>query len=335
MRIGVLTRARDPLSIASYLGHVVRELSRRGTRFTELDETGPAPAGLDLIWDPGLGMRRVPDLLRRATEPIVATVHGLLGFALPAAETAPSLAARARQALLVHRVRRDWERLRTRVRRVITVSPYGAAEAQRALELPSERLTAILHGVDHEVFRPDGPRSERARPFLLMVAQHQPKKNVDRVFEAFAGLQRAGRPDLLAVVPGLPTRGSLPDGVEVLRRPQTPAELAVLYRTALALVAPSLHETFGMPLAEAMACGCPVITSTTTACPQVTGNAALLVDPRSVRAIRDGMREVIRNEVMRERLAARGLARARELTWQASADRHAAVFEAALRGDGS
>ena len=109
-------------------------------------------------------------------------------------------------------------------------------------------------------------------------------------------------------------------------------ELTDLYRNATGFLFPSLHETFGMPILEAMASGCPVITSHDTGCAEIAGDAALLVDPRSVEAISAAMQSLIEHERLRADLRARGLARAAEFTWEKSARKHLDVFEQALRG---
>lgn len=331
MKLGVVQRARDPMSLAAYRDHVVRGLPEHGIECVPVPVGGPLTPGLDLLWDPGLGMRWVPTVMVRSRVPVVGTVHGLLGFVLPWRETARGLPALARLTLRALGVRIGWRALRRSIRRVIAVSPYGADEVREVLRVPIEVVTPILHGVDHETFRPDGPREDRSRPYLLVVAQYQPKKNVDRILEAYSGLADAGtRPDLLAVVPGYPAGRHAPDGATIERAARGPDELARLYRGALGLVAPSLHETFGMPIAEAMACGCPVVTSNVTACPQIAGDAAILVDPRSVDAIRTAMARVTSDEALRADLAARGVARASDLTWSASTAAHAKVFQEAV-----
>jgi len=93
-----------------------------------------------------------------------------------------------------------------------------------------------------------------------------------------------------------------------------------LYRGATALVFPSLYEGFGLPIVEAMACGTPVITSNTTAMPEVAGDAALLVDPRSVEQISRAMEQIVTDTSLRQRLRDTGFRQARQFRWSKTAE---------------
>jgi glycosyltransferase involved in cell wall biosynthesis len=95
-------------------------------------------------------------------------------------------------------------------------------------------------------------------------------------------------------------------------------------------VFPSFDEGFGLPVAEAMACGCPVVTSNRSSLPEVAGDAALLVAPGSVEDIADAMKRLWTDAELRSKLASRGLARATRYTWDRTAADTAAVYEAAL-----
>ena len=109
--------------------------------------------------------------------------------------------------------------------------------------------------------------------------------------------------------------------------------LAALYRLATVFVFPSLYEGFGLPPLEAMASGTPVVTSNTSSLPEVVGDAAVLVDPYSAESIADGMQQVLSDEVLRQTMTARGLARAREFSWEASVRRiHEVYVEVATSG---
>jgi glycosyltransferase involved in cell wall biosynthesis len=145
----------------------------------------------------------------------------------------------------------------------------------------------------------------------------------------------------MLIVPGYPTphEGELREqaaalgiGGDVVFPPWIDAaELEGLYALAAAVVFASLYEGFGLPVLEAMARGVPVVTSDRSSLPEVAGDAALLVDPTDVDAIRSAIERVLGDERERERLRAAGRARAAEYTWERTADATAAVYERALR----
>jgi glycosyltransferase involved in cell wall biosynthesis len=116
-----------------------------------------------------------------------------------------------------------------------------------------------------------------------------------------------------------------------IRRDVPHADLVELYGRALALVYPSFGEGFGLPVLEAMACGCPVVTSDRSALPEVGGNAALYASPDDPAAIAGQLLRVIRDPGLARELGERGSSRAGELTWGRTAERTLAVYEAVAR----
>lgn len=207
---------------------------------------------------------------------------------------------------------------------VIVTSEFVRERAVELLELDSTRVHVVPHAIDHSVF---SLGDEEPEPIVVYPARPWPHKNHTRLFEAFASL-RVTRPQLRLVLTGggLERLEPLPEGVENLG--SVPAEhLASLYRRAACLVFPSLYEGFGLPVLEAMACGCPVAASTAGAIPEVAGDAAVLFDPLDVDAIAAAMLEA---DSRREELRQLGLARAARYTWDESARGHDQVYRAAL-----
>ena len=105
-------------------------------------------------------------------------------------------------------------------------------------------------------------------------------------------------------------------------------DVPALVAGAVALAYPSRYEGFGLPVLEAMACGTPVLSSNVSAIPEVTGDAALLVDPTSEDAIADGLRRIVEDDGLRARLSAAGIERAAGFTWERTARATAEVLRA-------
>jgi glycosyltransferase involved in cell wall biosynthesis len=210
-----------------------------------------------------------------------------------------------------------------RADRVITISEFVRARAIEVLGLDPERVTAIHLAVDHSRFYARG--DEEREPYLLYPAQPWPHKNHARLFDAFRELRR-GRPELRLVLTGAGEFGDVPGGVEV--RGRVPFdELPALYRRASALVFPSLYEGFGIPVLEAMACGCPVACSGAGSLPEIGGDAVRLFDASDPSAIADAVRDVLDDpDPWRER----GLARAQQFSWDTNARAHEAVYRSLL-----
>ena len=209
-----------------------------------------------------------------------------------------------------------------RARTIIAISGHVKETLVERMGIEPDRVEVIHLGVDHERFRPAARERE---PFLLYPANRWPHKNHERLFEAFRQVRQA-RPELRLVLTGtgLEKLGRVPTGVGVRGRVGRD-ELARLYRTAAALVFPSLYEGFGQPALEAMASGTPVACSRTGSLPEVCGNAAVYFDPLSTEEIAEAILTVLDRP---ERLIERGLARAARFTWDETARRHDDVYRA-------
>jgi glycosyltransferase involved in cell wall biosynthesis len=268
-----------------------------------------------------------PGRLRRALRPReLAAIHFPLGVMLPRLDTPPAATTIhdlqheefpdffSRAQLAYRRRVYGWTVRKSRI--VITDSEHGREVLIQRLGGDPDRVRAIHLAVDHRRFAPGG---DARRPFLLYPANNWPHKNHRRLFEAFA-LVRARRPELTLVLTGAGhERLALPAGVE--SRGLVPTDdLVQLYRTASALVFPSLYEGFGLPCLEAMACDCPVAASRVASLPEICGDAAVYVDPLSVESIAQGMRDVL------DRPPRGGLERAAAFTWERCARQHDAVY---------
>ena len=178
-------------------------------------------------------------------------------------------------------------------------------------------------------------------PYILSVGSLEPGKNRGRLFQALRQLGEDGIHPTLAIVgqkawryeeeQALAYRLGL--GKQVRYLDYVPAaDLPALYNAATVFAFPSLYEGFGLPVIEAMACGVPVLTSNISATAEVAADAAVLVDPLDVASIRDGLRGLIEDSIVRDHFARRGRARAAQFSWRRSADETHAVYERVLLG---
>jgi glycosyltransferase involved in cell wall biosynthesis len=246
--------------------------------------------------------------LPRMACPTVVTLHDVQHLDLP---TMFPRAERAFRAAF-------WQPALRRADRVIVLSEFVKERAVARIGLDPARIRVVPQGVDHETLMPgDGERE----PFLLYPARSWPHKNHARLFEAFATLRRE-RPELRLVLTGGGDFSDAPVGVES-RGYVGKAELVALMQRASALVFPSLYEGFGLPPLEAMACGCPVACSDAAALPEVVGDAARLFDPNDASAIAAAVRNVLNDPAP---WVERGLARAQQFSWDATARATDAVY---------
>ena len=209
--------------------------------------------------------------------------------------------------------------------RILTVSEFTRTEIIDWSGVPPEKVVNVGNGVE-PTYRPEGDSYGFPFPYVLAVSNRRPHKNELRIVEAFAKADLDSR--LHLVFTGQPTlelaewieRQGVTTRVEFLGA--VPEDrLPSLYRGAEALIFPSLYEGFGLPIVEAMACGTPVVTSNVTAMPETAGDAALLVDPRSVEQIAKAMEQVVGDRPLRQELKERGIVRTAELRWENTSGR--------------
>ena len=214
-----------------------------------------------------------------------------------------------------------------RARAFQCISEATAADLVELFPRVAGRTHVVPLAAD-ERFNPDGRRATiDDRRYVLGVGTLEPRKNLTRLVEAFARLPEELREDRLLVLVGA-LGWDTADTVEALRRHsalvRTPGhvddeELRALYRGAELFAYPSLYEGFGLPVLEAMASGTPVLTSRSSSLPEVAGDAAVYVDPRSTDSIAQGLREALGDPGRLAALAASGLERASRFSWDRTA----------------
>lgn len=231
--------------------------------------------------------------------------------------------------------------------RILCVSEATARDVESMLRVPRERLVVTPLGVD-PAFAPRPPAEVAAvlarlgvrPPYLLFVGLAQPRKNLEAVGTVFGRLA-ARRDDLRLVLAGpdgypegrldaIVERTGAPERVQRLGY-ASPEDLPALYGGAAALLFPSRDEGFGLPALEAMACGCPVVTSDAGALPEVVGPGGLVFRPDAFDDLEEATARMLEDEDARAAQVARGLARARELPWSRTARATLDAYRAVAR----
>ena len=218
---------------------------------------------------------------------------------------------------------------------IIINSESLRTEIERHLEVDSSKLRLIPEAVDHDLFKPGDAAAARARvasygvtkPFVLFVSSLWPYKNCDGLLQAWSSA-RAALGDRQLVIIGAGRDKEYAESLSALAQELgitddvvfvggiPLAETVSFYRAADVFVYASFNETFGLPILEAMACGCPVVTSNVTAMPETAGGAAALCDPTDPASIAKAILEAI--GPARDGLIERGLRRASQFTWGAT-----------------
>jgi glycosyltransferase involved in cell wall biosynthesis len=229
----------------------------------------------------------------------------------------------------------------SRSRRVFTVSESSRRDILTHLGRPESGIEVTPNGLD-PFWSPRPKDSEFLKQhglsagYLLFVGNSRPHKNFPRVLEAFGRLMREGGYPGKLVVVGLSldrVPAELSGRLVVLPFCPDP-ELVQLYSGAQLLLAPSLYEGFGLPVLEAMACGCPVLISRTASLPEIAGPAGLQVDPYRVDAILNGLKQILADPVLRRQMIDSGLDQSRRYSWKATAQKVLQVFTELSRTTG-
>jgi glycosyltransferase involved in cell wall biosynthesis len=213
---------------------------------------------------------------------------------------------------------------------IIAVSQFTALQVEQLLGVEPARIHVVPHGVR----MPAHPAAPQRENLVLFVGVVQRRKNIARLVRAFESLPAGWRLALAGATEGYGAAEELHAAEESPRRADidllghlSAEQLINLYARARIFAFPSLDEGFGMPILEAMAHGIPVITSRSSAMPEVAGNAALLVDPLDVDALAEGLARLAADHTLREDLIARGRARAHQFTWDSAVAKTWAVYE--------
>ncbi len=230
------------------------------------------------------------------------------------------------------------KKVANRLSHFITDSQNSLREIMENFKLPADRFKVIYCGVDSEIFK-EVPGSKRFENRILVInSGDTPLKGLKFLLEAVAGLRRerdvelviVGKPMKDGYTEGLIEELKLGDCVTYAGKVDT-SELVRHYSEASMLVVPSVYEGFGLPAAEAMSCGTPVVSTTAGALPEVVGDAGILVPPKDTRAIVQAVRTLLDDKNKRRQLGARGRERVLKLfNWDNTAKQTAEYYRAAI-----
>ena len=323
-RLALLCDEAAPLPQTPGLDDVRTVRRRAHGRWAAYEDAAVLASDLDRI-RPALFHATSMSLPNRAPCPVAVTVHDLI----PWAWGGPWMAGERL---------RYWpaKRLLPRAEAAIAVSESTAADAIHLGRVPRERITVVAEGVG-PAYRPEPGAAERVAGrwglragYLLFVGALDRRKDPVALVRAWRAVRRAGHDlELVVACPPVADAGAL--GGARLLQGLPDEDVADLYRAAGCLVFPSRYEGVGLPVLEAMACGCPVVTYSNSSLPEVAGEAGILVRDGDPLALGRAAADLLADPAERERRIRLGLEHARSYTWSKAAAATFAVYRELLR----
>lgn len=260
----------------------------------------------------------------RPSAKVVMTVHDLIPVLFPQWQT-------ARRNLYFKYVLKYRFRF---VDRFIAVSNNTKQDLMDIFQIPDRKIDVVHEGVADQ-FKPSaGPKQN----FILAVSTLEPRKNFKRVIDAYIALRKKNKTRDKLVIVGkegwffddiLTVPSAFQDDI-IFKGYVSETELIRLFQTARLFCYPSMYEGFGLPILEAMACGCPVITSNTSSMPEVAGDAALFVDPYRTEELKNAIHTLTDDAALCTAMSAEGIRRASRFSWQRVAEQTSKVYEREL-----
>jgi glycosyltransferase involved in cell wall biosynthesis len=267
----------------------------------------------------------------------IVTIHDLSAYIV--AQSYPWLRRKYYQYLIRNAVKR--------ADLIVAISQTTKNDLMKFFSLPEDKIKVIYNGFNSN-FSVDNIQTNFSvlqekyrlpKEYIFTLGVLEPKKNVERVIRAYHQLKQD-----TGALPALVIGGSKKYGwkneslfrlVDLLKLNYDTVftgsiehdDLPAIYHNAQLFILPSLYEGFGLPVIEAMACGTPVITSNTSSLPEVSGNAAVLVDPYNISEIIGAMKLVLTNEMKRREMIEKGLENVKRFSWQKAAQAIIELFE--------
>lgn len=297
-----------------------------------------------------LALKKIkPDLLHCTSNtaplhcpvPLVLTLHDIIYL-----EKRQSSSQSWYQEMGWHYRRLVVPRILPKCKKIITVSQFERKRILEALHLPSEQLVAVYNGFNsHFHLQPKAPEITRkyidSDNYLFFLGNTDPKKNTPRVLKAYSEYLKRSEKKLPLLIADLKEDAidrileeeKITDIKSSLRFPGYIAntDLAALYSGAFAFLYPSLRESFGIPMLEAMACGTPIITGNTSAMPEIAGEGALLVDPYHPEEITEKILQLENDNQFYQQQVEYGLERSKLFSWKNSAEALLKIYKGLTR----
>jgi len=228
---------------------------------------------------------------------------------------------------------------------IISVSEYTKQDIIRLLNIPAEKIHVVLSAAEKK-FVPISQQEQLDKiqqkyhlpdKFILNVGSVEPRKNIPGLIKAFASYVKESQSDLNLVIVGKKDWGydkayQVATEEEILSRIVFTdyvydEDLPTIYNLAEFFVLPSFYEGFGLPVLEAMSCGRPVICSNVSSLPEISQDAAILIDPHSVSDLKEALRRLDSSKEIREEYSSRALKRAKEFSWEDAAAKTVEVYK--------
>jgi len=280
--------------------------------------------------------------IRQMGMPLVTTIHHPITIDRELAVKASNSAYRSWGIRRWYSFAETQIKVARRLTHFITDSQHSLQEIMSSFGLPAERFKIIYCGVDTQVFRQQPGSQRLANSILVINSGDTPLKGLKYLLEAVAELRKTraveltivGEPLVKGYTEGLIEGLGLVDCTKYTGKIDIDS-LVGRYCTATMLVVPSIYEGFGLPAAEAMACGTPVISTTAGALPEVVGDAGILVPPGDTGALVESIKSLLDNETKRREMGVRGAERVKRLfNWDNAATQTADYYREAIGSQG-
>lgn len=326
LQVGVYQPHSIPQSFKVYVDNIQKYLQNQNIKIIPFHDAKTLPKIADVLWDIRSGGGNPPLEFMLGGSPLVITVHGFAPISLSGWEYFGTFKGMIISRHHAHKKLKKWQQFKDKVAALIAVSNFTKSEAAQLIDFPADKINVCYHSADSSFFTTTQNVNHKT-PYFFHISNGEPRKNIDRIVRAFRIMRKSNDVELLLKLPEQEARSYQDiNGVRIVSGFLTTDQLAKLYQHALAFLFPSLYEGFGIPILEAMACGCPVITSNVSACPEVAGESALIIDPRDEQALLQAMEAIYNDQQLRNRLIELGIRRAFSFSWEKSAICHAEVF---------